>query len=238
MADLEEAKAALIRYEHTQPTEFIPTFYHILSKAPGEFWNLDVDKQRHMLSMLIDEIQVTNISPHMYKLLMKWKDPVAQHWDNALIFKRQSVRTKLVGQPEWTDEEEELLRQLWPAADKWDLHKAFPLKTGNYIKARATSLGLKRNQRMPEKISPMQYSLCYEDWIQSCAALNAEPDSEEGRKVLKMLNYYARTTENRGKDKEGALLAFWWILPVVEMNGLEDRWSYREQRGPSPTSGQ
>jgi len=178
--------------------------------------------------MLVDEIQIVNIAPHIYSLLMKWKDPVAQHWDNALIFKRQSVRTKLAGKPEWNDEEDALLRELWPAADKWDMHKAFPLKTGNAIKARAVVLGLKRNQRMPEKISPMQYSLCYEDWIQSCAALNADPESEEGQKVLKMLNYYARTTEKKGKqeDKEGSLLACWWILPVVEMGRLEERLAY------------
>lgn len=233
MSELDKAQAALVRYERAQPGEFIPVFYHILGKAPGEFWNLNVDKQRHMLSMLIDEIQVTNIAPHMYKLLIKWKDPVAQHWDNALIFKRQTVRSKLRGLSEWSYEEDKLLPQLWPAADKLDLHKAFPTKTGNAIKTRAATLGLRRNQRMPDKNSPIQYSLCYDDWVNTCTALGAAPESEEGREILKTLNYYARTTE-----KQQALAAFWWILPIVEMNALEERLEYPAQRGTYRTSGQ
>jgi hypothetical protein len=167
----------------------------------------------------------------MYKLLLKWKEPVAEHWDNALMFKRQSVRTKLAKNPAWNDEEDEPLRQLWPAADKLDLHKAFPRFTGGYIKTRATTLGLRRNRRMPEKCSPIQMSLYYEDWAHTCESLNVEPESEEGAKVLKMLNHYARTTE-----KDNALLAFWWILPVVEMNRLEERWACLELPAPSLTS--
>jgi DNA invertase Pin-like site-specific DNA recombinase len=211
--NLERAQAALIRYERTQPGQFIPAFYRILGQAPNEFWGLNIDSQRRMLHMLIDEIQVTNISPHMYKLILKWKDPVAQRWDCALIYKRQAVRTHRLGEQEWTEQEDRLVRELWPAADKMDIYKALPMKSGLAITARASGLGVHRPRNMPSSL--LYRALCYDDWAKSCGALDVDIDSQEGKQVLEMLNYYAQTTS----IKERA--AFWWILPVVQMNDLD-----------------
>lgn len=56
--ELEQARAALERYNRLQLNQFIPAYYRILGRAPGEFWSLDIDHQRRMMSMLIDEIQI------------------------------------------------------------------------------------------------------------------------------------------------------------------------------------
>jgi DNA invertase Pin-like site-specific DNA recombinase len=216
--DLDKARAALLRYERTQPEQFIPAFYRILGEAPGEFWDLDVDQQRRMLSLLIDEIQVENISPHLYKLLLKWKDPVAERWDCALIYKRQAVRTNLLStiDRQWTDEEDRLIRELWPEADKFDIYKAIPTKSGASIKARAGDLGVRRAEHLwhPSKGCIMNQALCYNDWVSACAALEEDITREEGRTVLEQLNYLARTTSRKARA------AFWWVLPVAEMNDL------------------
>lgn len=212
--DLEKTRADLERYEKTQPNQFIPAYYRILGQAPGEFWGLSVDHQRRMLRLLIDEIQVKNVSPHLYKILVKWKDPVAQRWDCALLYKRNAVRSKQLSEQKWTEEENQLLRELWPAADKMDIYKALPTKSGSAILSRAKVLGIHRNFRYPTKCSDLHRALCYNDWKNTCAELEVDYESEEGQQVLKTLNYYAHTTEKKH-------LAFWWMLPVMQMNDLD-----------------
>jgi hypothetical protein len=217
-ADLERAKAALVKYEKSQPGDFIPLFYRILGHAPGEFWNMDVDRQRRMMSLLVEEIQVKNISPHLYRLLLKWKDPVAQRWDCALIFKRNMTRSRPVKQ-DWTAEEDEMLRQLWPTADRFEIYKALPTKSGVMLNDHASELGVQSKGLRPTPSIYIHRSLCYDDWSSACAALDVDQESEEGLQVLEMLNYYARTTF-------GQPVTFWWILPAIQMSYLGGDWTH------------
>jgi hypothetical protein len=223
---LAKARAALLLHNRNKPSEFIPAYYRILGKAPGEFWNLDVDRQRRMLRMLIDEIQITNLSPHMYKLHLKWKEPVASRWDAALIYKRQAVRTNKLGEQEWTSEEDQLIRELWPVADKMEICKMIPTKAGATIGARAFILGVERDDSWRGKRSLMHRSLCYDDWAKSCAALNIDITTDEGMQLLETLNYYAKTTGTKQRA------AIWWVLPVVQMNYIDDDLS--SQRAAQP----
>src|SRR5258708_14845942 len=205
--DLEKAQAALKKYEGAQPNQFIPAFYRILGEAPGEFWNLDIDRQRKMLRLLVDTIEVENISPHLYSLRLKWKDPVAQRWDCALIFRRNSIRSVLKGD-DWSDAELELLRTLYPTADKLELHKTFPMKSGEAMKQKASELKVKRAFERPSTYSIIHRSLCYADWTQACAVLGADQTGSEGQTVLERPNYYARTHEKKSA-------AFWGLCAVV-----------------------
>lgn len=212
--DLEKAQAALTAYEQTDPSEFIPAFYRILGNAPGEFWQMDIDRQRKMLRMLIETIELENISPHLYTLRMKWKDPIAVRWDCALLFRRNSLRSNLKGD-DWTADELAHLQAIYPTADKLALHQAFPMKSGEAIKQKAAELGVKRAARMPEKMSPIFRALCYADWTQACAQLGVAHESEEGHMILQKLNTFARTTERNSA-------ACWWLLPVMEMADFDD----------------
>ncbi|HJT55279.1 MAG TPA: recombinase family protein [Ktedonobacteraceae bacterium] len=226
--DLEKAQLALKQYEQSQPNQFIPAFYRILGEAPGEFWHLDIDRQRRMLRLLVDDIQVENISPHLYRLRLKWKDPVAQRWDCALIFRRNALRSMLKGD-DWSDADDALLHTLYPTADKLALFEAFPMKSGEAIKQRAAELKVKRVREHPASYSIIHRSLCYADWIQACLAMNVDQTSSEGRQVLGTLNYYARTTEKKG-------VAFWWLLPVMEMSDFERSLSARDRGSTFPSS--
>jgi Resolvase, N terminal domain len=226
--DLEKALLALKAYERSEPNQFIPTFFRILGEAPGEFWQLDIDRQRRMLRLLVEEIQVENISPHLYRLRLKWKDPVAQPWDCALIFRRNSLRSILKGD-DWSEADDEMLRSLYPMADKLDLFQAFPMKSGEAMKQRAAELTVRRTVERPSTYSIIHRSLCWADWAAACAAMSIDQHSSEGRQVLDTLNYYARTTEKRGA-------AFWWLLPVMEMADFERSLSARDPEKPFPSS--
>lgn len=225
---MEKALLALKQYEQSQPNQFIPAFYRILGEAPGEFWQLDTDRQRRMLRLLVEDIQVENISPHLYRLRLKWKDPVAQRWDPALIFRRNAIRSVLKGD-DWSEADDELLHTLYPTAGKLSLFQAFPMKSGEAIKQRAAELKVKRAREHPATYSIIHRSLCYADWVKACEAMNVDQTSSEGRQVLDTLNYYARMTEKKGA-------AFWWLLPVMEMSDFERSLSARDPGTPCPSS--
>ncbi|MBV9228173.1 MAG: hypothetical protein JOZ18_02580, partial [Chloroflexi bacterium] len=218
--DLEKAQLALKKYEQAQPNQFIPVFYRILGEAPGDFWQLDIDRQRRMLSLLIEEIQVENISPHLYRLRLKWKDSVAQRWDSALIFRRNAIRSVLKGD-DWSAEEDELLRTLYPTTDKLELHIQFPMKSGMAMKTRASELKVKREIDGHQSRCIIHRSLCYTDWIKACEAMDVDHTSSEGYAVLDQLNYYAHTTERKGA-------AFWWLLPIEVMYNFDEGLSLRD----------
>ncbi|HET8846494.1 MAG TPA: hypothetical protein VFN35_33835, partial [Ktedonobacteraceae bacterium] len=217
--DLEKAQIALNKYSQRQIEQLIPAFYRILGEAPGEFWSLDIDRQRRMLRMLVDKIEVDNISPHLYSMQMKWKDPVAQPWDGAIILRRSALRSALTKE-NWTEEELALLRHMYPVADKIDLLKTFPTKSGNAIKYQATVIGVQREVSRSAPHSILHRALCYADWVNCCKVLDVDHESEEGMKVLEQLNYMARATETGSKEHGGMLV--WWLLPVVEMARFED----------------
>lgn len=149
----------------------------------------------------------------MYRVHLKWKDPVASRWDSGLICKRYAVRSGQLSTQEWTDEEDWIVRRMWAHADRFELAKALPTKSRTTIRVRASELGIGRRRELYIPRSPINLhtSLCYEDWTATCAALDADIDSEEGLKVLQMINYYAAQT---GKMKA----SFWWVLPVHELS--------------------
>jgi hypothetical protein len=212
--DLEKTEAAIKAYDSAQPNQFIPAFYRILGEAPGDFWNLDTDRQRKMLRLLVDKIEVDNISPHLYSLRLKWKDPVAQPWDGALIFRRNAIKSDLK-RDDWSEAEIQLLREMYPTANKFDLHKAFPMRSGTGLKSKAKVLRIFRAMPKPKTYSTIYRSLCYADWVNACSVLGVDHETEEGETILQQLNYFAKTTESRSAT-------FWWLLPVMELTDFDE----------------
>jgi hypothetical protein len=210
--ELEQAQRSLAKYEASRPDQFIPAFYRILGEAPGEFWNLDIDRQKRMLHLLVDSIEIVPLSPHIYSLRLKWKDVVAQPWDCALIYRRNALRN-VHSMEDWTDEELETFRCIYPTASRMEMYKAFPMKSGMTITQKAHDLQIKRSSGL-SRAYVISRSLCLEDWTKTCEALNAEKDSKEGQTILSQLNYLAETTESKG-------MSFWWLLPVMQISDFE-----------------
>lgn len=226
--ELEKAQRAFKKYEATRSDQFIPAFYRILGEAPSEFWGLGIDRQRRMLRLLVDRIEVENISPHVYSLRLKWKDPVAQPWDCALIFRRNALRSNSKAK-EWSEEEIQHLGEIYPTTNGLDLSIAFPMKSGGAIRQKASDLKVKRDASIPRTYSTLSRSLCYADWVNTCTALHVARESEEGNAILKQLNYLAQTTESKG-------MIFWWLLPLVEMSNFEQVWPNPSQSNDLPPS--
>jgi hypothetical protein len=213
--ELEEAQRKMKKQSELQPEQIIPNFYQILDKVSNEFWKLDIDKQRWMLSKLIEGIEIRNISPHIYILTVKWLRAVAKSPDTALIYRGSNLRGT------WTPEEEKWLRTNYPICDKLEILKHFPNRTWTIIKCRTSDLSIQRTipqyreraatgkflYTLPD--SPIHIDLAYNDWIKLSEYSKIDHESEEGHQILDRLNSYA--AEIRGKE-----VAFNWLIPAEE----------------------
>ncbi len=198
--ELEKAQRKMNSQNELQPTKVIPNFYRILGKAPGEFWELDIDRQRKMLRLLLESVQIEHIAPHVYTVCLKWIQPVSIRPDIALVYRGSSL------QSDWSPEEEAWIRANYPTGDKLEILQHFPERTWGVIKKRATDLGLKRS--VPRyRGALLHIDLAYNDWIKTCEYSEIDYSSEEGLQVLDQLNHYA----NEVGRKEAA---FHWLLPA------------------------
>jgi hypothetical protein len=192
------------KQKELQPEKIIPNFYQVLDQVSDEFWKLDIDKQRWMLSKLIEEIEIKNIAPHIYNLTVKWLRAIAKRPDTVLVYRGSSLRQ------DWTLEEEAWLRANYPTCDKLELLKHFPERTWATIKDRAHVLDIKR--AIPRHVGTIIHlDLAYNDWIKTCEFSKIDHNSEEGKKILDRLNYYAAEV---GRKE----VAFDWLLPIEKIS--------------------
>ncbi len=214
--DLAVAQRKMQKQNELQPEKVIPNFYRILDKVSDEFWKLDIDKQRWMLSKLIEGIEIKNISPHIYLLTVKWLRAVAKCPDTALMYRGSNLRQS------WMPEEEAWLRENYPMCDKQEILKHFPDRTWTIIKCRVSDLNIHRmvpqtfNRGTAGKFlptvpdSPIHNDLAYNDWIKLCEYSQVDYKSEEGQQILNRLNSYA--AEIRKKE-----VTFDWLLRANEV---------------------
>ena len=206
---INEAKAELAKLDAQQPSAVIPRFYDILGHIPTEFWKQNLDHRRKMMRLLIDNIQIEKISPHIFVLCVSWISPVSTRSDAALLYRATIVQAK------WTPEEEERLRAEYPHGEKQDILRSVPNRSWSIVTARANALGLKRTVHGKLTNDPFHREVTHNDWTKTCEYYGIFPESEEGQAVLDMLNAHASTMKK--KD-----LAFHWLIPAekIAVNAL------------------
>lgn len=202
---IDAAKIELGKLDEKQPSKIIPRFYDVLGNIPAEFWKQEIDHRRRMLRLLIDNIQIGNLSQHVYALCVNWIAPVSTRGDTALLYRWSSLRAN------WTPEEEDQLRADYPHCDKEEILRRFPGRSWNVIVARAYEKGIKR--AVPNRLddhASLHADLTYNDWIKTCEYYGVDAASEKGQAVLTTLNTYAAQAKRREID-------FLWLLPAEKI---------------------
>lgn len=104
----------------------------------------------------------------------------------------------------WSEEEEEVLRQLYPSSLQIELLQAIPDKTAAQIKKRASQLEVKRYYWHIDQTNRFHWTICYTD-LQAAATFTST--TEEQAFLWQEINTMAQNTQ-RGQ------LAASWFLPV------------------------
>jgi hypothetical protein len=206
LADLNEKLPRLLRKQQAQstidPGEIITNFYHVLAHLSTEFKAQSIDVQKQMMSRLINQVTVNNISPHLFHLYIVWLDGIATRPDVALIWRGIAIKD-LDG---WSEEEDALLRLLYPKASQLEIMRSLPMRTWCRIYGRAPELGVSRDTACfgRKKVNEYYHTMSYADLD---AAMQYAENGEDKAYVCDVLNKLA---ENTAKGEMNA----YWPLPV------------------------
>jgi len=99
--------------------------------------------QRRLAQLLVTHANITEATPHIIKLVVSFGVPVSK--TKAIYFYRAQG-----SRPAWTEQENTILRQLYPVADRAEVLAALPDRTWKscIMQARSKPLSLERTTRL------------------------------------------------------------------------------------------
>ena len=113
---------------------------HFLENLDGEWQKLSSGLRNRLLKLLIDRVEIVH-NPQQIQATVIWKMGFKQR----IIIERPAVNA---GKSRWwTNEQDSLLRLLWPTSTKEVLLAALPGRVWRSIQSRAAELDLKRQVR-------------------------------------------------------------------------------------------
>jgi len=193
------------RQSKEDPSNSISGFYYVLSHLTTEFHTLSPQIKKDFIRRLVEEVKIQAISPHLFTLHITWIRPLATERDDVALLWR-STPTKDPEVNEWTAEEDEALRNLYPYSSPLELTQGLPYKTPGMMKNRAYHVGV---QRQRNKRGEERYGLTVMYADLQAAAQFAKTD--ERRKLLwEEINTLAQQAK-KGKDTNVTAL---WFFPV------------------------
>lgn len=117
------------------------TLYQIHSLLPDikKDWNsLSFEVRLRFVGALVRKVVLTPVAPSWMKLEIYWKSAIGNFMDTGYIRRFQANRST------WTEEEDTLLREIYPNTDALEILKRFPGRTWRSILIRAHKLKVTR----------------------------------------------------------------------------------------------
>ena len=118
----------------------------VLRDIPGELDACSIIKKQKLARLITQRVMIEELSIHWLQLTIHWVGPLSVRPDVCLIWRRDGKRN-----PNWTEEDDAIIRDYYPTADKWEILEAMPQRTMNMIFMRAKEL---RVERLVGRASP------------------------------------------------------------------------------------
>ncbi len=124
--------------------------------AFGKWDTLGFDKQKRFVKLMVERVNIKEATPHILRIDVFLKQPFHYSLYGFLFRKRGSKVA-------WTEDETEIVRRLYPHADRLEILKALPRRSWESIAQQALSI---RCLRLNWKnTSGIHESLCYADAV-------------------------------------------------------------------------
>ncbi|HKF39346.1 MAG TPA: recombinase family protein [Ktedonobacteraceae bacterium] len=163
-----EAKRNLVKLRNDEATieaaikqasskaESVAQSGELLHKASYLWDKWSFDKRRNLVTMLVERVDIAEVSPHILLVRVYFNDVLEYAVMDGYMFRKRGSREI------WSDEENTLLRRLYPSGEKSILLEELPRRTFASIHVQASVLELQR-QRLPADID-MPNDLSYSDY--------------------------------------------------------------------------
>ncbi len=126
----------------------------LLECACTNWLGMGLEKQRRFIRLVVREVYVSMPAPHFISIEISWRRPYMAN-EVGLIFKRGG------SSPLWKEEDNELIRSLYPRADREKILRSLPARSWNSIKLQAEKLGVERHNQASR--FPLHHALSIAD---------------------------------------------------------------------------
>lgn len=103
----------------------------------GESGLEGTEDSRRFIRLACERIELDEYSGHILTLTVRWRAPFSQT-DTCYIYRTDA------GRQHWSNADKQVLRNLYPEADRLDILKALPKRSWQSMKERASELGIER----------------------------------------------------------------------------------------------
>jgi hypothetical protein len=152
---LEEEKAELMQKQKAleakkerlgvmDSPEEIELLHNLLGNFDRVWASLPFEKKQRAFHILINRIEIEIISTHWLRLTIDWLDTICPRLDIAYIWKSGANRTGA-----FTEEEDNIIRQLYYDAPKMEILKRMPKRSWVSIRGEAERLKVNRKPGLP-----------------------------------------------------------------------------------------
>ncbi|MDQ2902620.1 MAG: recombinase family protein [Chloroflexota bacterium] len=178
--------------------EEITQLHRLLGNFDAVWPGFDLAQRQRAFSLLINRIEIEVVSPHWLRLSIDWLDAIHTRVDVAYVWKKTPSKGE-----KFSDEEKEIIRQLYPTSARLDILQLLPDRTWDAIQTQATLAQVKRRVPKSHDIPP---NACYLDLV-------------PGLDSNYLLGNYQTTVEqivkaNANTTRKGSPLYPLWILPA------------------------
>jgi Recombinase len=112
----------------------------ILADIPTHLDTCTMERKQRLAHILVESATLEELSVHWVRLTIVWRGPLANRPDVCLIWRQHGAHNNT-----WTAEEDAIVTEHYPKADKWMILEALPNRTWNMVYQRALTLGLRRS---------------------------------------------------------------------------------------------
>ena len=129
-----------------------------------EYWHKLPDPLKNQfLSLILDKVEISYMRPDS-------TIEAAVHWRTGTVQTITIHFRSCWAEPDWTNDEIELLRRLWPSEPSRSLVKAFSGRNWTSIKVKAHRMGLRRRCREDRKMRRRRWQPWEESLIREAAS--------------------------------------------------------------------
>ena len=153
--DLVKKRERAVKNQALDTARKYATFQIELKELHDTWDDKPFDRKLEFVNLFVTKAVLTLPASHFVQLDIHWSHPL---WgrDSLIIFR------KIGASPYWTTPEKELIRRLYPRAQREELLSQLPFKTWASIKTEAKALGVKREIATASEIPD---SLSWSDWV-------------------------------------------------------------------------
>ncbi|SRR6266487_2320738 len=136
--------------------EEVTKFNSLYERVKHEWNGMTFEEKQSFVDMIAAKVVISEVSPHLVKIEIQWDEPYNNEVDTGYMWNARGGETK------WSDEEQAVLKEMYPTADRADILNRLPTRSWNMVRNYTRGMDISRDKHNLNT-SPLHPSLSVRD---------------------------------------------------------------------------